>query len=857
MIPDFQIRHSLGHWVRGAVALAMLLGVISVVFLTYSLWDRIRQLDTSSADRSEWAYSQVEVEFLKFERARAAAHDGQADALAEVRKRFDILFSRMQVIAQLQSNQEVESDASAVLAVSAILAALNKNIALIDADDATLFAGMDGLSRDMDGVDSFPRQIALNAIPVIVGIAERERRQIVRLVEVLVVVVFLVTLALIVAAVRILRQAQALNRSTRRVRETSQRLATTLQGSLDAVVVIDAKARILDFNGSAETIFGIRKEDALGKDAIKLLMAEQFHEQMHISLDLVVHNSDPEILEGARREFELLHQDGRLFPADMSISMTQTKSGPIFVFYVRDITEKKQKEEEITQARDQALKASEEKSRFFAMISHEMRTPLNGVHSALQLLEGTPLNAEQRHFLKAAMTSDEILLNQINDVLAIERSEAQPREQVILPCDIAALTATLIATMAPLAKISETGLRIDQTGLDDREVLTDPRAIQQILVNLLSNAVKFAPRGQVILSATFVEPETDQGTTCLQLDVRDNGPGIPQEDIERIFDDFVSLDSRYERRTGGTGLGLGIVRRLVTQMSGRIWCESVIGQGTRFIVRLPMQSKDSVKPKETDDLNEENDQSAMSLLVVDDNQINRDLLQAMLHQMGHKVVQVPGGKEAIAVSRTQRFDAILMDISMPEINGIQATQAIHLGPGLNQKTPVIAVTAHVQTSERAKFQDAGLVGFLQKPLGASDLKACLQAIWDGPLATLQNPVLDDLTQSETVLDCIQIDDLLDLLGADGLGRRVDLVRRQLDRDVPRLLASSDLKKTSVIAHDLAGITGMHGARQFHHLMREIEAACLAEQPDRVAAELALVSSVWDNTCAAWSKALQP
>jgi signal transduction histidine kinase len=184
-------------------------------------------------------------------------------------------------------------------------------------------------------------------------------------------------------------------------------------------------------------------------------------------------------------------------------------------------------------------------------MSHEMRTPLNGILSAIHLLHDDKLDAEQRKYVEAALKSGDILLGHIDDVLAIERSEAETNDNELQASDMVALTAGMVNTMTPLAKTSDTRLHLDQDGLTDTPILTDPRAVQQILVNLISNAIKFSPDDDIVLSATY-DMETDNAP-MLHIEVADNGPGIPPDDLKRIFEDYVSLDSRYERRTGGTG----------------------------------------------------------------------------------------------------------------------------------------------------------------------------------------------------------------------------------------------------------------------------------------------------------------
>jgi CheY-like chemotaxis protein len=255
-------------------------------------------------------------------------------------------------------------------------------------------------------------------------------------------------------------------------------------------------------------------------------------------------------------------------------------------------------------------------------------------------------------------------------------------------------------------------LCLDKRGLDDRKVITDRRAIQQIMINLISNAIKFSSVGDIKMLVFY--SQFKDGNLTLHLEVSDSGPGISQKNIERIFDDFVVLDNSYERISSGTGLGLGIVRTLAKRLGGDIRCESTIEQGSRFIVSL------IVTPAEENNLVSITDELPvlvpLKVLVVDDNEINRIVLEAMLKRLGHKVTLAEGGHEAVALAIVSKFDAILMDISMPKMNGFQATQAILTGGGPNRTTPIIPVTAHALPEERSKFIEAGMLGFIEKPV---------------------------------------------------------------------------------------------------------------------------------------------
>lgn len=841
---------------RQVLMLILVLGMSIAAYLAYNVWDRIQALDSAQQDHAEWVFTQIEIEFLKTDRALTEAKSATPEALDEFRKRFDIFYSRVLLAERVRNNAKAKPK------IRELRALLDGFLPAIDGSDAELIAALDDIDAMLRSIEDVPREIALASIAIASELSQNERHEIVRLIEVMAAIVLIVTLALVGAVYRLSRQASRLNRTSQLVEENHLRLATTLQASLDAIVVINERGEIEDFNGSAEEIFGITHEAAKGRDYISLLIPPADRRMHRERLERFRITGETEVADKGRREFEMIDHAGRIFPVEMSVSQSPMGQGSLFIAYIRDITEKRLREAEIIAARDEALDAYQEKSRFFAMMSHEMRTPLNGVISALQLLQDDRLDDEQKRYLDAAMTSGEILLGHINDVLAIERSEAGTYEQVRQTCDMTVLMAGIINTMDPLAEAGGTRLHLDLTQLDDKAIVTDPRAIQQILVNLLSNAIKFSPGGDVTLRSWFAKPAGEG--EAFHLQVEDDGSGIPAGDIDRIFEDFVSLDSRYERRTGGTGLGLGIVRRLVKRLGGEITCESTVGEGTCFTLRLPVELADLA---EIDSDAAPNPQKRaepaaaqrLNLLLVDDNEINRELIKAMLEKIGHDVTLATGGREAIELAGDAPFDAILMDISMPEVNGIQATKAILSGEGPNRETPIIAVTAHAMPKERAEFSAVGMSGFMQKPLDMKVLRAKLREL-SGRAVMPEQALPERLASAQTsvqaksakrpLLNEQQIADLLDLLGAEKLRERVEKLDQQVATDLPDLMAADALPDLQARAHAMAGMCGMLGADRLHGLLKEIETACKTDKDEEARALAETLPATCDATLAA-------
>ncbi|WP_158521762.1 hybrid sensor histidine kinase/response regulator [Thioclava marina] len=816
------------------LSLVIALGVGGILAL--SIWNKLDEIQTARQDQRGWAYSQLEVEYLKLNDALHRVIFGETNDLAPLRARFDVFYSRVKLAETMHINANDEIDG-----ISRLLKMLESYFPAIDGSDEELRAALVPLANSLDEMSNVPREVAIASIAIHAQRSETQRAQVSLYIKTLIYVVILVAFFLLSAIYVLSKRSRSLRIATQRATENEARLDTMLRASLDAVLMIDDFGTIVDLNGSAEKIFARPREELLGSSMPDTLVPHRFRALFESYLEKFRTTGVSSIADKGPVEFPMLDANGHEFPAEIVASLVRTQERNLFVAYFRDITERKEKEEELLRMRDEALSAYREKSRFFAMMSHEMRTPLNGVIAALELLDGSELTPDQRKYLAAAMSSGDVLMGHINDVLAIERSESE-EGLLIAPVDLAAMTATMVGAMQPFADSAQVRIHLDQNDLSDDLVLTDPRALQQIIANLLSNAIKFSPGGDVTLRAQFAPselPASHPGDRMLRLQVIDTGTGISEGDRERIFEDFVSLDSRYERRTGGTGLGLGIVKRMVARLHGTITCDSELGKGTTFTVRIPVRGTTEADPSTQRALPEATDQRGMDLLVVDDNLLNRDLLSAMLEQMGHRVSVASGGRKAIEMAAQAPFDAILMDISMPEINGIQATRAIREGEGPNRLTPVIAVTAHAMPEERAEFFDAGMEGFVEKPVRRKTLAEALREVaprthGDSASAPTAEDVEDGAAEDDDTNDAIsadQISELLDLLGLEKTRAQVASFLKTAQSEIEGIASATERDDLRARAHALAGTSGMMGATALSQKCREIQSACDTGQDD--------------------------
>ncbi len=411
----------------------------------------------------------------------------------------------------------------------------------------------------------------------------------------------------------------------------------------------------------------------------------------------------------------------------VALPLVQREGGIQWNGILLDVTEQKQSEEALAIAKQQAEAASQSKSEFLANMSHEIRTPLNGVIGMLQLIKCTQLDAEQKQYADMALQSSKRLTGLLTDILDLSMVEAgklQLNEEVFNLFD---LLREVVELFRPAA--AQLGVELNLT-LDDSihpHLIGDPLRLQQICINLVGNALKFTPKGKITLDATRLPYHLPDQERIL-FSVADTGKGIPDNQINHIFSPFSQGVQGYSRDYQGAGLGLAICHRLILHMQGSLAVETEENKGSTFYfcVSLKHASKTQKPPKISAPALPNHD-DALNILLVEDDMTSSLTAKIQIEKLGHHVTAASHGKEALQFLEHNHFDIVLMDVQMPELNGIDTTKAIRNGLAgqENSAIPIIAMTAYVMPGEKESFLAAGMNEYISKPLDINDLKTRL------------------------------------------------------------------------------------------------------------------------------------
>jgi len=636
---------------------------------------------------------------------------------------------------------------------------------------------------------------------------------------------------------------------TERVAESERQKLQLVDTALDGIVSIDGQGRVLDYNPSAQRLFGYERSEVVGRFLDDCVAGSDLGTDVAAS-ELLFGIDDDDI--GRRRELTMMSKEGRQLSLEITVTRWHTEQGEYRTAFMRDVSDRKRYQEMLQDAARRARDANQAKSRFLASMSHEIRTPLNAILNMNELLLETGLDQEQRDFATTASDSARALLSIVNGVLDFSKIEAGRVELAPRPSDPEEIVKSVVALLAARAYAKGVQLTVFCDPTVPIRVDTDPGLVRQVLLNLVGNAIKFTDEGAVRIHLTL-----DDVDRALCIGVIDTGVGIAAEKQSRLFEEFVQADAADNRRFGGSGLGLAISRRLARLLGGDIVLNSAPGEGSCFTLRLPLtagaeagdrhaaartldawrlslsldnalvaddlaaqlaafdvdveilpplpragdagcgefrlQPRLGAEPDRSDDQTrrillyqigtrcvidpadpagavatlrlpvvpseliarlahaaesstpmQETDAtevlahrvarcalSASPILLAEDSRANQLVATTILTKIGFRVDVAENGLQAVAAVNRRNYALVLMDVAMPEMDGLEATSCIRALPGKRGRLPIIAMTASAFDDDRQRCLDAGMDGYLTKPIDRLSLYDTLSH-WLGP-----------------------------------------------------------------------------------------------------------------------------
>ncbi|MCE5268564.1 MAG: response regulator [Planctomycetaceae bacterium] len=622
------------------------------------------------------------------------------------------------------------------------------------------------------------------------------------------------------------------------LRESERRHRLFAENVDDIIWTMELSGKLTYMSPSVERVLGYKWDDRNPLTIADLVLPAELGEIERLIHGLVATAKSGQHIQGGSVQVQLVRKDGSVIWSEETYSGAYDESGQLIGIQgiTRDITARRQMEDELRKAKEAAEAATEAKSRFLANMSHEIRTPMTSILGYADLLtDPTVSEGNRRDFLAVIRRNGEYLLGLLNDILDLSKIEAGKLPLELGRCNIASLVAEVATLIRPRAAQRNLALSVDYQGSLPETILTDDARLRQALVNLVGNAVKFTERGSVRITVAFW-PQWENSLPAVRLEVIDTGIGIQPEVLSQLFQPFVQADSSVSRRFGGSGLGLAISRHIVEMLGGELTATSVPGQGSTFTITMPTGSLDGVamhSPTATELERmavEDAEQPAPNLLagarvlLAEDGFDNRELIQMVLRAAGATIETVENGQEAVTRAEAEPFDVVLMDMNMPIVDGYEATRSLR---DRGYRGAILALTASVLPTDTDRCLAAGCNEHLTKPIDRARLLETIKFYAGNASHTRRMPPASQPVVS-LLIDDPEVADIV----PGFIGRLPGYVTSMREA-----YAAGRYEELQRSAHQLKGAGGCYGYPSLTDAGRTLEEA--AKQRDESAAQRGL------------------
>ena len=495
--------------------------------------------------------------------------------------------------------------------------------------------------------------------------------------------------------------------------------------SPDAIMVLDPETfEFVDQNPSASKMLCLQNANGEDRSALDIFGGNEFELRQFVDSVLLNghHRCDSLTCSLVMSEVCALCDKSSCSLEDQKVPVSMVgvsvphKDKRAILLHIRDISDQRNHEADLEAARLAAEKASKAKSNFLANMSHEIRTPLNGILGMAEALRLKPLRDQEENMVETILESGRVLTTILNDVLDLSKIEAGHLQVQPSNTTLEELVTSVHRLFMPVAEEKGLRLLLEFDDTSTTEIMADGVRVRQCLSNLVSNAIKFTPEGGITINVASYQ--TGPSEELVQIQVKDTGLGMSEEIQSNLFKPFMQGDESSTRGFGGTGLGLTISRRLARAMGGDITVESVQGEGSIFSFSFQAKIVDMPEPLESGSSSDESgvNLAGLKALLIDDNKVNRMVAKAFLQPRGISVVEAENGQIGLDALACEEFDFVLMDINMPEMDGVEATKQIRASDCSWSSIPIIALTADAMSDHKAKYLGLGMDGYISKPI---------------------------------------------------------------------------------------------------------------------------------------------